>query len=237
MASTNKTTHYELSQYIGTDKPSYLGDYNSDMNKIDTGINTAQTTATAADGKADSANTAIGTLSNLTTTDKTNLVSAVNEVDSNADTAQNTANDAYTLADSASRKITALEGALNLTNISSCTVTKSSNISNIFEYNIKCATNNDESLFKLYGNIVLTAPQNTSNGTVTISNTGLGARETAYNIEGSVLSFRNDNEIYILNSTVNTDGSVTISDINFGNSTALRLYLAPILYFNKSFGD
>lgn len=38
MSSTNKTTNYELSQYIGSDKPSYLGDYNSDMLKIDTAI-------------------------------------------------------------------------------------------------------------------------------------------------------------------------------------------------------
>lgn len=35
MSSTNKTTNYNLSQYIGTDKPTYLGDYNGDMLKID----------------------------------------------------------------------------------------------------------------------------------------------------------------------------------------------------------
>ena len=35
MSSTNKTANYQLSQYIGTDKPTYLGDYNSDMSKID----------------------------------------------------------------------------------------------------------------------------------------------------------------------------------------------------------
>lgn len=38
MASTNKTTNYELSQYVGSDKPTYLGDYNSDMLKIDAGM-------------------------------------------------------------------------------------------------------------------------------------------------------------------------------------------------------
>ena len=45
MASTNKTTHYELSQYVSSDKPTYLSDYNGDMLKIDTAINTAKTTA------------------------------------------------------------------------------------------------------------------------------------------------------------------------------------------------
>ena len=42
MASTNKTTHYNLSQYIGTDKPTYLVDYNTDMANIDAGIYSAK---------------------------------------------------------------------------------------------------------------------------------------------------------------------------------------------------
>ena len=79
MASTNSTTHYELSQYIGTDKPTYLVDYNQDMSKIDTGIYDAKS-------EADTNKTAIGTLSNLTTTNKTNLVSAVNEVNDKTST-------------------------------------------------------------------------------------------------------------------------------------------------------
>ena len=35
MSSTNKTTKLGLSQFLGTDKPAWLGDYNSDMQKID----------------------------------------------------------------------------------------------------------------------------------------------------------------------------------------------------------
>lgn len=38
MSSTNKTTNYNLSQFVGTDVPSYLGDYNGDMSKIDKAI-------------------------------------------------------------------------------------------------------------------------------------------------------------------------------------------------------
>ena len=36
MTATNKTKNYELSQFVGTDRPTWLGDYNSDMSKIDT---------------------------------------------------------------------------------------------------------------------------------------------------------------------------------------------------------
>ena len=35
MTATNKTKNYELSQFVGTDRPTWLGDYNSDMSKID----------------------------------------------------------------------------------------------------------------------------------------------------------------------------------------------------------
>lgn len=52
MSSTNKTTYYDLSQYIGTDKPTYLGDYNSDMTKIDAGIHGAEDKATTASQNA-----------------------------------------------------------------------------------------------------------------------------------------------------------------------------------------
>lgn len=72
MSSTNKTTYYNLSQFANTDKPSWLNDYNNDMTIIDTNL------------KASSNN--VGDLTNLTTTSKTNVVSAINEVDSNTDT-------------------------------------------------------------------------------------------------------------------------------------------------------
>lgn len=76
MASTNKTTHYELSQYIGTDKPTYLVDYNNDMDKIDTGIYNAKY-------KADTNETNIGDITSLSTTDKSSLVGAINEINTN----------------------------------------------------------------------------------------------------------------------------------------------------------
>lgn len=35
MTATNHTTSYNLSQFVGTDRPTWLGDYNGDMTKID----------------------------------------------------------------------------------------------------------------------------------------------------------------------------------------------------------
>ena len=69
MSSTNKTTNYNLSQFLGSDKPAWLVDYNSDMQAIDTQMKAnadaataAQTTANTADSKADTNAGAISTL-------------------------------------------------------------------------------------------------------------------------------------------------------------------------------
>lgn len=36
MTATNHTKNYDLSQFAGTDRPTWIGDYNGDMKKIDT---------------------------------------------------------------------------------------------------------------------------------------------------------------------------------------------------------
>lgn len=69
MSSTNKTANYNLTQFIGSDKPAWLVDYNGDMAAIDTQMKVnadaaaaAQSTANGADGKADANATAISSL-------------------------------------------------------------------------------------------------------------------------------------------------------------------------------
>lgn len=73
MSSTNKTTYYKLSQYIGTDKPTFLGDYNADMSKIDAGIHGVQETATTANQTAGSAETIAQTALKNTKTNATDI--------------------------------------------------------------------------------------------------------------------------------------------------------------------
>lgn len=77
MSSTNKTAFLELSQYVSGDKPTYSVDYNSDMYKIDAG-------AKAISDKATANENSIGDITTLTTTIKSDLVSAVNEVNASA---------------------------------------------------------------------------------------------------------------------------------------------------------
>lgn len=55
MSATNKTTYYELPIFIGTDTPSWLGDWNNAITAIDTAINGAMAKGESALSKANSA--------------------------------------------------------------------------------------------------------------------------------------------------------------------------------------
>lgn len=68
MGYTNTTSHYALPQYVATDKPKYLTDFNQTMEAIDTQMYTNAQAAATADGKAVSAkNTADGAVSSIGT--------------------------------------------------------------------------------------------------------------------------------------------------------------------------
>lgn len=56
MAHTNSTTNYGLPQWIGSDKPTFLGDFNSAFNTIDTQMKSNADTASGAAETASSAN-------------------------------------------------------------------------------------------------------------------------------------------------------------------------------------
>lgn len=57
MTATNHTENYDLSQFTGTDRPTWLGDYNGDMSKIDAQLKrNADDIASAAGGALTSVN-------------------------------------------------------------------------------------------------------------------------------------------------------------------------------------
>lgn len=244
MSSTNKTTNYELSQFVGADKPAWLQDYNTDMSKIDTGIHNAATTATGADGKADANTTAIGTLTNLTTDDKTSLVAAVNEVDSHADTAQGTANQASTDASSALVKINELITFLNINDFRTPSVSVTTgNTLSVSNSTIKSAVNSDGTLGKLYGKVDISGTA-AGNNTITIANTGFQP-QTQFNVTGHAYAIENVTTggdttyaryVIDLTLTFKTNGDVTI-DVSSYNGLGGRIMLDSALIFAKDFGD
>ncbi len=251
MASTNKTAHYNLSQYIGTDKPTYLVDYNTDMSAIDTAIYTVSGVASGASSKADTNETNIGTLSNLTTDVKTSLVGAINEVDSHADT--NTTNIATntsaigTLANLETTTKNNLVGAINenrsdinkldLIYFDSYAGTDmTASTGTVADWStITVASNSDGSIGKVYGTIQLTS--GTGNVVITIASTKLRP-DTDITINNACITLYGSSVIGE-DITIKTNGNIELSlyVTGTGQSIVSRHTAMPCLYFMKNFGD
>lgn len=251
MSSTNKTTHYELSQYLGTDKPTYLVDYNGDMSKIDTGIYNAK-------NEADTNATNIGTLANLTTDSKTNVVSAINEVDSHADTnASNIASNTSaietnttnigtnttnigTLANlnttNKTNLVSAINEIVNKFNLSTITTYTKDDMTasgcTINSGTITIAKNSDSSICKIYGVLILTKTQATA--TITIPNTGISVDSeitvSPCGEEAGGLVAQNTSAVF------NTNGSITLRCFGAASGNVYAKWF-PFLIFVKDFGD
>lgn len=251
MSSTNKTTNYDLSQFVGTDKPAWLTDYNQDMSKIDTGIHTAQSTATGADGKADANTANIGDMTYLSTTAKNTLVAAINEVDSTADSAYNVASNASQTAQGVSTRVSTLENALNLNVINTYQVTFTGN--GTLDTNNKeltVATNSDGSICKVYGQILIKNPSNITE--IKITGTSLrpsseftvkcaGIAQLLTKGIGEALGTNNP-DLYIngANLTFKTNGDIIIVSPHTGSffsNGIFKFIFTPSVIFVKDFGD
>ena len=249
MSSTNKTTNYNLSQFIGTDKPAWLTDYNADMSKIDAGIATAQGTATGADTKAAANATAIGTLTNLTTDAKTNLVSAINEVDTHADAAAGTAADAASTANTASaaantalREVNALAAYLSLTPSKIAASDMSTTNCTLVSSDVTLAKNSTSSFGKIYGHMIVNVTAGNTASTVTFnidsgihpdSDLTLSPAGLDFLIDSSAHGYSHGERVTI---TIKPNGNIVVRW--WANAAGRHTcYLWPCCYFFTDFGD
>lgn len=130
MGSTNKTQYLELPQWIGTDKPTFLGDFNDAFLKIDNGYNTINGTATTAGAQAGQA---VEDASEALTKVEAVEVTA-NTANSTANQANNTAAQALQTANNAQSTVNSLTGTVsgNTANIDNIKTWITGNISNMF---------------------------------------------------------------------------------------------------------
>lgn len=238
MSSTNKTTNYELSQFTGTDKPAWLADYNQDMSKIDGGMKENADAITVTDGKADTNTTNIGTLANLNTQAKTDLVSSINEVYNTAGTANNTATQAASNANAAKTEADALTSYLSITQNAKINPTISGGTIGTLN-DLYYALNAAGTLGKIYGRIRFTA--NTT-GTITLTlpvapvtpSAKFTIASACYYTVASGGSFGVINARDIV---VNTNGNCTITFSGLTVGGTVTVWLPPCLYFFTDFGD
>lgn len=79
MSYTNKTQHYDLPQWVGTDKPTWLGDMNTAFATIDGKIYTATSVANSAYSSSQTANNNIASLTNLVNTNTEQLDTLISD--------------------------------------------------------------------------------------------------------------------------------------------------------------
>lgn len=106
---TNETENYDLPQFVGTDKPTWLGDFNTAMSSIDTGMATNASNITSLGTRV---TTAEGVASQASS-DVTTLTSTVNTLSGNVTTATTTANNAQSTATSALNTANTADGKAN----------------------------------------------------------------------------------------------------------------------------
>lgn len=228
MASTNKTTNYELSQYVGTDKPTYLGDYNGDMYKIDAQMKL----------NADSASSA-GTLASTASSTASTALENANTADTKATSAQTTATSALNKALKNESDIAKFNFTEFETFLSADMTTSRGNIRS--NASVQVATNSDGSVGKIYGNIpVDNVNVGTGEFTVTIPNTKLRP-ESNISINGCGIRTltRSDGiyDIYLASYSVSTTGTVEIVLTSDSATVTARCLLIGCVLFLTDFGD
>ena len=240
MSSTNHTTNYNLPQFVGSDKPAWLGDINPAMNAIDTamhanavlaqqGVDDASTAQTTAETAEDHAQDAI----------------------KNAGTAQKTANDAVASLSQTNTKLDGFIESMTINDFRTSDITLQGTSTKL---RLTLAQSSDGAIFKFYGMCQIS---NNSGSTINpfgaIRNannrikTGLylnSAPSSAFAIVPAGMEFTKGSSAIANNSEitayVEADGEITFdywSSSSIANGYAHYLYLPPCVYLNTNFGD
>lgn len=234
MSHTNSTPNYNLPQFVGTDKPTWLNDVNGAMSAIDTQMKANADSATQANTNATTAVNNTGTLANLNTTDKTSLVGAVNEVNTNLGVVSGVASQANSTATDAKDTVDDLSSYLTLVNFNALTGTITG--ASINDQNLREAVNADKTVAKVYG--VINFNVTSANGcTVTIP-TSIRPTENITIAGTMLLTYEDSGLAFIHEYSIDTNGVITVSlSSSWYNRRNVRLNFIACMTFFKNFGD
>lgn len=221
MGATNRTQNYNLPQFVGSDKPTWLGDFNGAMGSIDTQMkanndlgNTANTTANTALEKSGTAQT------------------TANNAQLAANSAGETANNALTKALQNEIDI----AKLNLVNFDKYEISDMSiDYGTIVNGSINIASNSDGSVCKIYGQINVAGDGTHQIRHITIPTTKLRPKENINIFPCGFMQVANYNPEGV-SVTISPTGNIDILLYGVASGNAVAL-LFPSLYFMKNFGD
>lgn len=249
-ASTNKTTNYELPQFVGTDKPSWLGDFNEAMLTIDTGMHD---NATAIDGVESASKTATST-ANQALQSVSSLSNTVSSQGSSITTINSTLTTQGTAISSIDGRVTTLEtdnttNKSDITDLKSITQALSSyinlnhnesfNKSNAIKFPnnspsfINVASNEDGSVCKIYGFL---AVDSISGNTYAEVQTRLRPSEDITINSLEIIGYQGGNSTWYGNVIIRKTGKVEFRVQALGTNSC-NVIVVPCLLFLTNFGD
>lgn len=251
MASTNKTPNYDLPQFIATDKPTWLGDVNDAMSKIDAGMEANKSSGESIVGRVTTLETTVSEHTDQIAT----VTQTANTAGATATAAQNAASAASALATNANSAARAITNSLtfNPANAvikdatdSSVVISPANDIVLKAGY-LKCICSNDGSWMKVYGYMAGTIQHTDSGIATTIKFPGMVRFPPSEKYTVSSLGFSaidpvaRGNENTIVNTVsidVNTDGSIDlIIWATIQVRTGIFINISPCMINNKSYGD
>ena len=255
MSSTNHTANYNLPQFVGSDKPTWLGDVNQAMSTIDGQMKTNANNIASASGEVSELGTRVETAE-----------STVSSLSTAVTTVQNQANATDGTVNSLSTTVNALVSKLSLgtaTSVSGSTIISALGSGITGGGTLYMSQSEDGSVFKFYGQLHTTRDA-TSTGTVTLQAiqgmpgyygvpTGLTlatAPSEAYRIVGAGCAYHFDRSstkyvvrnVYGSNIAVGTDGQIYAlvgdsASLSQLGASQTRVWFPASLYFNTNFGD
>ena len=248
MSATNQTPNYDLPQYIGTDVPSYLGDFNKAMLDIDTAIKGVDNKATSAESSVATANSnASQALENSQTAQSTaetaqatatQAKSTATQAKSTAETAQSTATQAKNTATQAQSDATKALTNLNKFNLTYfqkyTSVTAGENVSSVLDCNLNLVCDDTKKVFKLFGRVSVAA---TKKGYAEVSFQTVLRPSERITIQGCGMAVDYDtggvgSDTQIV---IETNGKATIRGNCAKNTYGNGFYMLNMLYFLEKF--
>ena len=242
MSATNETPYLKLPLFAATDKPTWLGDFNTAMTDIDTGVANVNNEVAKLPSQIAAANNTAAAAQTTANAAQT----TANAAQTTANAAQTTANAANNIATSTAMDLQGVKDyLLNLTNkgtIPTSQISTSSNLS-LNSAIISYALNKEGTYGKIYGQINAQVLDNSNGRYVTLK--GVPIKKPSSEITMNFLGFQysliktgNVNYMGISGMMLQPNGDIVLPLSNSPMPGYIILYelLAMPIYF-EDFGD
>lgn len=233
MASTNKTPNIQLSQFLGTDKPAWLSDYNSDMLKIDTAV--AENKGSSSDAAA-AANNALNIANNASTkadTNANNIITINNSISTINNTSiprvEGIANNAQAVANNTNTNLSELINALKTWK--HVTFAKPAGIGAI--YGMQCKYNTNINMLVLFGNAAPSGSGFQAGQIIAVLPAEITPKQNVtVRSAGSTTSYGDSNSnTELVSLTIDTSGNVKILSSTTNNYLSINTTLSMSGWF------